>query len=145
MDPIGRESEAEVARPKSRRRPGTAIIKGPKREADPPSFDDDLRNSFQLVLVSVVAPALLVFAGVVLATVHAESNLQRAGGVGLALLGSLVIASYFFRFTAVLQDHRWTETRIRRGVRYVLRYSWRTYITIGGVLAALVVLYGLFE
>jgi hypothetical protein len=135
MDGAGDDLDMTEPVPASHRRPGKAQVKRPTHVGEParPRFVDDLRDNFRLVLLSVLAPLVFVVGGLLFAVFDSNaSSVQRVGGVAMAFLGLLVLASYLLRFTTVLTGDGWSKSRVRRVARLVLRYSWHTYLALLG-------------
>ena len=83
-----------------------------------------------------MAPLALAIGGLALAVFNPDaSTAQRVGGVAIALPSLLVLASYFLRFTTVLDGDTWTRSRPRRFVRLLLKYSWHIYLALIGLVA----------
>lgn len=132
MDGTGDDLDMTEPAPTSHRRAAKAHV----GELARPRFVDGLRGDFRLVLLSVAFPLAFVTGGLRLAAFEeSASAVQRTGGVAMALLGMLVLASYALQFTTVLVGDAWTKSYARIATRLVLRFSWHTYLSLFGVVA----------
>ena len=106
------------------------------RPEEPQALDDPFMRG-------VLVVGLTIF-GMGVAEVVNGRGLWHVGGLGFVLLGPVIITSSAFRYESPgLDDPRWSCSRPRRAVRFVLVHTWWVVLVAEIVMAAAGLVYKL--